>query len=309
MQTILGAGGSIGRELAKELRNYTNDIRLVSRNPKKEHPEDQLFPADLTNGEQVLKAVEGSEVVYLTAGLTYSTKIWKQQWPLIMKNVTEACLQHKARLVFFDNIYLYDGVNLNPVKETNVVNPPSEKGKIRAEIVEMLWEAVREKGLVALIARAADFYGPNLDKTSILAETVIKPLSMKKPATILVSDKFKHSYTHTADAAKGTALLGNTLEAFGETWHLPTAKNPLTGREMVELVAAELKSVPKYRVVSKGMIRFMGFFMPLMKEIHEMLYQNDKDYVFNSDKFDAKFGEMARSYEQGIKEIIRNSAN
>lgn len=36
MQTILGAGGSIGTELAKELINYTKDIRLVSRNPKSE---------------------------------------------------------------------------------------------------------------------------------------------------------------------------------------------------------------------------------------------------------------------------------
>ncbi len=33
-QTILGAGGSIGIELAKELKKYTSDIRLVSRNPK-----------------------------------------------------------------------------------------------------------------------------------------------------------------------------------------------------------------------------------------------------------------------------------
>ncbi|HHF7372734.1 hypothetical protein [Legionella bozemanae] len=35
-QTILGANGQIAEELAKELRkNYTPDIRLVSRNPKK----------------------------------------------------------------------------------------------------------------------------------------------------------------------------------------------------------------------------------------------------------------------------------
>jgi uncharacterized protein YbjT (DUF2867 family) len=36
MQTILGANGIIGEELAKELRNnYTQEIRLVGRNPKK----------------------------------------------------------------------------------------------------------------------------------------------------------------------------------------------------------------------------------------------------------------------------------
>jgi uncharacterized protein YbjT (DUF2867 family) len=35
MQTILGANGTIGSVLAKELGAYTNQIRLVSRNPKK----------------------------------------------------------------------------------------------------------------------------------------------------------------------------------------------------------------------------------------------------------------------------------
>lgn len=34
-QTILGAGGAIGVELAKALSVFTSDIRLVGRNPKK----------------------------------------------------------------------------------------------------------------------------------------------------------------------------------------------------------------------------------------------------------------------------------
>ena len=43
MQVILGANGIIGEELAKELRaNYTNNIKLVGRNPKKVHPNDIL---------------------------------------------------------------------------------------------------------------------------------------------------------------------------------------------------------------------------------------------------------------------------
>ena len=49
MQTILGAGGAIGPLLAKELRQYTDQVRLVGRNPKKIHEEDKLFSADLTD--------------------------------------------------------------------------------------------------------------------------------------------------------------------------------------------------------------------------------------------------------------------
>jgi nucleoside-diphosphate-sugar epimerase len=305
MQTILGAGGIIGTELAKSLTAYTNEIRLVSRNPKKVNDTDILFPADLTKAAEVKNAVAGSEVVYLTVGLPYNTTVWQNTWPVIMANVINACVEHKSRLVFFDNIYMYDGNDLNPITEATPINPPSRKGKVRAEVVSMIWTAVQERGLSAVIARAADFYGPSVKNVSVLTETVIKPLSEGKTANWLVSDQFKHSYTYTIDAGKATALLGNTPDAFGETWHLPTAKNPWTGREWIEVIGKELGVKPKYRSVSKLMVRLIGIFMPVMRESYEMLYQYDKDYVFNSDKFDTRFSFEPTPYSTGIKEIVR----
>ena len=79
MQTILGSGGAIGIPLAKELKNYTDKIRLVARHPKKVNESDELVIADLTNAEQVDKAVKGSNVVYLTVGLKYSIETWENE--------------------------------------------------------------------------------------------------------------------------------------------------------------------------------------------------------------------------------------
>lgn len=76
-QTILGAGGAIGIELAKALTKYTTHIRLVGRNPQKVNPTDTLHIADTTIREQVFKAIEGSEIVYITVGYEYSVKIWR----------------------------------------------------------------------------------------------------------------------------------------------------------------------------------------------------------------------------------------
>ena len=81
MQTILGANGTIGSVLATELRKYTENIRLVSRNPKKVNERDELFPADLSQQDQVEKAIAGSEVVYLLVGFDYNIKVWQQKWP------------------------------------------------------------------------------------------------------------------------------------------------------------------------------------------------------------------------------------
>lgn len=101
-------------------------------------------------------------------------------------------------------------------------------------------------------------------------------------------------------------MLGNTPDAFGETWHLPTAKNPLTGKKWIEVIADELGVKPKYRTVSKTLVWLIGLFVPVMRESYEMLYQYDKDYVFNSDKFENRFPFKPTSYTDGVKEIIRS---
>lgn len=305
MQTILGSGGAVGIELAKALTSFTKDIRLVSRHPKKINESDQIMSADLKDAQSVMKAVEGSDVSYLVVGLEYNTKVWQNDWPLIMQNVISACAQYKCKLVFFDNIYLYDGKNLNPIKETNSINSPSKKGKVREEIANMIWQAVSENKIEALIARSADFYGPDC-KSSILIETVFKPLSQGKKANLLVSDQFRHSFTFTPDAAKATAILGNTPEAFGKIWHMPTTKEALTGKEWVNLIANELNVKPQYRVVGKAMVWIMGLFMPVMRESYEMLYQYDKDYVFDSSKFDSEFSYSPVSNPDGVKSVIQS---
>ena len=103
-QTILGAGGAIRIKLTKALTTYTTDISLISRNPKKENLKDELFVVDLTNREDVFKAIAGSEIVYVTVGFDYNIKAWQKLWPPFIKNVIHSCIQHNAKMVFFDNI-------------------------------------------------------------------------------------------------------------------------------------------------------------------------------------------------------------
>jgi nucleoside-diphosphate-sugar epimerase len=303
MQTILGSGGAIRKGLTKELKEYTNKIRLVSRTPQKVNDDDELLPADLTNAQQVMKAVEGSDVVYLTAGLPYKLKVWQESWPQIMQNVIQACQQHNTKLVFFDNIYMYDENSLANITEDAPVNPPSRKGKVRAQIAQMLLSEVQKGKLTALIARSADFYGPGVG-TSVLLETVYKNLKKGKKAMWLADASKIHSFTYVPDAAKATALLGNTPDAYNQVWHLPTDSQKITGKDWIELFAKEMGTEPIYSTISKGMIKLIGLFNPILRESYEMLYQNDRDYYFNSSKFDNRFSFNTTSYQQGVKEVI-----
>jgi nucleoside-diphosphate-sugar epimerase len=305
MQTILGAGGAIGVELAKELKKYTENIRLVSRNPEKINDTDELISADLLKPHELNSAVKGSNVVYSVVGFPYKYKLWKTYWPMYTQNLIDACIEHHCKLVFFDNVYMYDKDHLNEMTEETPINPSSKKGKVREEVLKMVMDKVADGKLTALIARSADFYGPGIKGTSVLTETVFNMLSNGKKANWLGSAKFKHSYTYTPDAAKATALLGNTDSAYKQVWHLPTAGNPPTGKEWIEMIAKELGVQPRYQVASKFMVGLLGLFVPIMKELREMLYQNDRDYVFNSDKFEKRFNMKPTPYEDGVKEIVK----
>lgn len=300
MQTVLGAGGIIGKELAKALPQYTNSIRLVSRNPVKVNYTDELFPADLLNAEAVMKAVAGSEIAYLVAGIPYNHKTWAAQWPVIMSNVINACKTHQCKLVFFDNIYSYGPVN-GVLTEATPMNPSSKKGATRKQIVNMLVKEYESGALQALIARAPDFYGP-ATPLSFSTPMIFDRLKKGKKAQWLLNPEHRHTFIYTPDAGKATALLGNTGSAYNQVWHLPVPNEPITGKAFIEKAAAAYNVQPGIMPLPKWMIRLGGLFNGLIKESIEMLYQYEQDYLFSSDKFNKAFPDFKTTgYDEGIK--------
>jgi len=304
-QTILGSGGAIGIPLARELKKYTSEIRLISRNPQKVNPADELYRLDLNNFAGISEAIKGSEVVYLTIGLEYRLKVWQEVWPPLMKAVIRACKEHQAKLVFFDNVYMYAKSAIPFMTEESPLQPPSRKGVVRKEILDMIMNEVERNELIALVARAADFYGPE-NRNSALAEMVAMNLLKGKKAQVFGHPDKIHTYTYTPDAARATALLGNTPDAFNQVWHLPTTREKTTGRQWIEFFEQELNLKPGIQQVPSWLLYVLGLFIPVMKEFPEMMYQYDQDYIFDSSKFEKQFGYMVTSPADGVKAMVEN---
>jgi len=299
MITILGAGGAIGNELVKLLAAKNQPFRLVGRSPRPSPGATELLTADLTVKDDAIRAVAGSSVAYLLVGLKYDHKVWAEMWPRIMSNAIEACKRAGAKLVFFDNVYMYGRVSGAMTEETPF-NPCSRKGEIRARIATALIHEWKSGTLTGMIARAADFYGPHA-RTGVPNLLVFEPLSRKKTASWLVNDSVPHSYTYTPDAAQSLIQLTERDTAWNQTWHVPTAPNPLTGKEFISLAAKEFGAAPKHRVLSRPVLRLAGWFDPLVAESYEMLYQSDSPYLFDSSKFAGEFGFAGTPYAEGIR--------
>jgi nucleoside-diphosphate-sugar epimerase len=303
MQTILGANGTIAQELSKHLPQYDKNIRQVSRSPRRINASDELVAADLLNYEQTLKAVAGSDIVYLVAGLPYDTKLWQTAWPKLMQNVINACKVHNSKLVFFDNVYSY-GLVQGTMTEGTPFNPCSKKGEIRAKIATTLLEEIKQGNLQGMVVRAADFYGPGA-LLSLTYQSVTLKLKANKSPQWIGNPKKIHTFSYTPDAGKTVATLGNTPSAFNQTWHVLTSKEKITGEGYVK-VACDLVNKPyKLQALPKFGVRLLGLFIPVLKEFTEMMYQFENDYIFDSTKFENAFGDQATTYQVGIAATLK----
>ncbi|PYF68405.1 NAD-dependent epimerase/dehydratase family protein [Pedobacter nutrimenti] len=303
MHTILGAGGPTANALTRELIQNQQKVRLVSRRPSKlSGPYISWTKADLLNGQEILEATKGSSVIYLCAGLVYDKVIWQQQWPVIIQNVIHAAMENQARLIFFDNVYMYGLVD-GPMTENTPYNPCSVKGEIRARVADKLMGEVAAGNIQASIARAADFYGTD-SMNSFLDIMVLDKYAKKQSAQWIGKPDVLHNFTFIPDAGKGLYLLGQHPESDNQIWHMPTAK-PLKGREFIELAASIYGVKPRFSTIGKFMLQMIGLFQKVVAGTVEMYYQYDHDYNFNSDKFEKAFNYTPFSYQQGITELSK----
>jgi len=302
VHTILGANGVIAQGLSRELGEMGVKIRQVSRHPAKVNSADETLAADLLDAKATAHAVEGSEVAYLVAGLQYSTAVWREQWPRIMRNVIGACKQHRTRLVFFDNVYAYGQVDGVMTEETPF-NPCSKKGEVRAQIATTLLEEMKAGNLEAMIVRAADFYGPNA-LLSLTYSTVFEKLRAGKRPQWIGDPETVHTFSYTPDASHAVAMLAQSPGAYGQTWHATTSKETLTGEDFVRLACSEAGRPFELQVVPRWLLKLMGIFISVLRENDEMMYQFEHDYRFDSAKIESAYGLFATPYTVGIKSSL-----
>jgi nucleoside-diphosphate-sugar epimerase len=300
MHTILGAGGPVANALTRELENHNETVRLISRREVKPSKNTTWKKADLLNLPELSEASKGATVIYLCAGIVYDAEIWKEQWPVIIKNVIAVAKENNARLIFFDNVYMYGLVN-GPMKEDTPYNLISEKGKVRAGVANAIMDEVKAGKLKASIARAPDFYGT--DSTNSFFDMMVLAKYAKKEMAQWIGDaNKKHCFIYIEDAGKAMYLLGQNPESDNQIWHLPTAP-ALTGKQFLEMAATIYNTKPSYFSLKKWMLWVIGKFMKVVAGTVEMYYQYDHDYIFDSHKFEKTFNFKPTPYAEGIKNM------
>lgn len=178
------------------------------------------------------------------------------------------------------------------------------KSKARAKMAEMLLTAMKEGKIEALIGRAPEFYGPDLTQ-SITNSLVFNRVKADKKAIIPISASVLRTLIWTPDASRALALLGNTPDAFGQTWHLPTDKS-VTYKKLIEITEEVTGKNIKYTVLPMWAFKIGSLFNSQVKELMELLPRYKYNNIFNSDKFKKRFPEFkVTTYKEGIQQVFK----
>jgi nucleoside-diphosphate-sugar epimerase len=283
---VLGASGGIGSAVVRELVTRRLPARAVTRSSVEDLPTGvESVVADVATPDGARRACAGAGVVYHCAQPPYTK--WAEQFATLTNAIVDGAASAGAKLVFADNMYLY-GPTDGPMTEDTQHRAAGKKGRIRMEMAAAILQAHLDGRLRCTIGRSSDYYGPR-GTVSAAGDNIIKPALRGKRARWLGSLDQPHTLNYLDDIARALVTLGEQHAADGQVWHLPAAP-PLTGREFLTLVYEAAGHPPKLGIASRTMIRLLGVFNPMVRELNETLYQFERPFVVDASRFQDTFG-------------------
>ena len=152
------------------------------------------------------------------------------------------------------------------------------------------------------MVRLPDFYGPGAENS--LAHLIFSAALAGKTANWIGQVNTKHEFIFVPDTGPVIVDLAECAECYGEAWNFggPGAINTL---DFITRVYRAAGGAPKYRSVGRGLLKIMGWFSPLMRELPEMLYLQETPVILDDSKLLAKFPHIHKtSYDEGILQTL-----
>lgn len=302
MITILGTG-QIGSELYNKItRDYKNVHKyIISKSGKVKFLLDdhtKVIALDVTRPDSLIEIFQNSKIVFNCTDVPYQD--WGSFYPKLTIAIINGLKKSNAKMVFADNMYSYGNLKGSVITEILPHSAETNKGKIRAQVInDFIENGVFDR--VAMV-KASDFIGPNIHK-GIFGNDFLKNVYNNKSVYLFGNSNVPHTYTYISDFAEALLKIANADDTFGQVWHVPNA-TPISNREWVKLFEKETGKEIKVSIASKPILRIIGLFNKLVNELLELAYQFDYAYLISHEKFEKRFGNIATSHQEIVKETV-----
>ncbi len=297
---VIFGSGPLGTAVMRELATRNKRVRLVNRRGQAEAlPGVEIIKGDAMDVASARAACAGATVVYNCANPAYTE--WVALFPRIQAGILEGAAAAGAKLISAENVYMYGAVD-RPMTEDLPYAAHTRKGAVRAQMATALLEAHRAGKVRAASGRASDFYGPRA-LSSAVGERVFSFALQGKAASVMGKLDVPHTYSYIGDFAKGLVILGERPEALGQAWHIPNAA-AVTTRQFITLVYNELQQPLKVSAAPEIVLKLLGVFNPMMRELVEMQYEFNAPFIIDHSKFARAFGDISTPHAQAIKATV-----
>lgn len=289
---VLGATGSIGYAVTANLLARQLPVTILVRNRAKA---EALFPSqptltivegDVQDTALLNRAALGKDFVF--HGINYPYHQWFGNMDTVTNKVIDAARQTHATIILPGNVYNF-GLIAEPIREDSRPNPCTRKGQLRVEIEAMLEQAAKVGTCRVLNVRLPDFWGPNVLNEGM--KPIFDNALTGKALPWIVNADIPHQLVYTSDAAEIIVRLllrtwnrGRQMaDTSYEVWNYGGTTEPSMRAWFGQI--SELAGKPaKVQVYSRFMIGLLGVFMPVLREVKEMLYLYDNTIVLDDQK-------------------------
>jgi nucleoside-diphosphate-sugar epimerase len=303
---IFGAAGAVGPQVAAEFQRRGIPFRAVGRKRAKLEaafgamPAAEIFDADLSDLRSASAAARGIDTIVYTVGLPYPSH---HLFPELMRTTLQAAVAMRVqRILVVSNVYSYGVPRASRVPETHPRTPNSRKGQYRKEQEDLVLDAQKKGQIDGLVVRLPDFYGPGAENS--LANPIFRAALAGKTANWIGPVNTPHEFVYVPDLGPAIVELAQAADAYGEAWNYggPGAIN--TTDFITRIYRAAGRS-PKYRTAGKGLLKIMGWFNPLFRELPEMLYLQETPIILDDTKLLARFPGLCKTpYDLGIRQTL-----
>lgn len=294
---VLGAG-PVGRAVVAALVARGIEPLVVTRSGT-EVPGALARAADVADPTQAVAALAGAEVVFQCAQPEYHR--WPEEFPALQAGIVDAAATAGALLVVAENLYGY-GPHDGPLTDDLPLAATTRKGRVRAELWEALEAAHRAGRLRVVAGRASDFFGPGVEGSAV-GDRFFGPLVAGKAAEAAGDPDRLHSYTYVPDFGEALVRLSATPAAWGRAWHVPNAPTGTT-RALAEQAAALAGTEGRVRTFARWQLRLVGLFVPAVREMVEMLYEFEEDFVVDHSAYAALCGDHATPLAESLAATV-----
>ena len=303
---LFGAAGAIGQSIARALAAKGQAYRVVGRS---EASLRQTFGADPLaeivtwnpdSPASVKAAAAGIDTLIYLVGVNY----WQfELHPQLMRKTLDGAVAAGVRnVILIGTVYPYGRARTTPVREDHPREPHTFKGRMRKEQEDILLQAHAEGRINASVLRLPDFYGPGVEASLLHRAAVV---AVKGGTADLIGPIDRpHEFVFVPDVGPVVAKLVDTPGAFGHVWHLAGA-GVTTQRDIVDEMRRQTGRKLPLRVLGKTMLRVLGLFDKMIREMVEMNYLMTDPLIMDDSALQRLIGPIRKTpYAEGIRQTL-----